>query len=451
MSFRRLNLNRAELERRARARGRRARAGLPSPWDLDEDDPPKFGLYLRTGITGTSNDPVNAMTDDWTETAGSTPAVGPFLLGANAHVYRTALAARGHNVALDWVESTSATFPPLKEVLIKGPSVKTFIRFFDYTDIIHAGPARYWRRMLEIPADHETHIGFWFMSDRIQTGPLFSGWAEPHRLAALPFMMAGTPKDYPGSDPCDGDTTVDPEETDPWPSGTVRCPTNPSPRPGDVSGHSWLLDWQQTALADAFLNSFAAQHAAYWGRIEHPRGGPLLNHWCSDNWILPWGAFIAGLATNTPAVSSALQAAGKERFSAACRNTFRPLGYGRGGTPTFWANVGDPTTGLTYPELRGHFWEHSFTRAALADSIADVKAGIDALDQRPDQYVCMSYRTGLYPAVNDAMWQTPDHPYWTEIYQYALARGVVNRMSAGFFATGTDGVLFWQPCMRMPK
>jgi hypothetical protein len=410
----------------------------------------ELGLYLRTAVTGTTRGPVNPVTDTWVDADCSTSY---FIKGANADVYKNALAARGMNVGTDWVEHVMTggeAFPGKTAVTIHGASVKHFISFFDQTDIVHGFPPLYIKAIKDVSRVN-TRIGFWFHSNHINTGETYSLWQNPLRIAARDYLMVGSPRVIVGV--CNGTTIVDDEEPDTWnPDGVVRCLANESTYLGDgfvsdVSGHSWITDFRSAGYAAAYAAAQLSQHNTYWSLgVRKP------DSWTSDNLLKQ---FIDGDATNTPAgVTDAAWGAGIDRWIQAMQLTFQPLGYP---TPVVWGNVGDPSRAVDYVNTGpfGQYWEHSFMGASRAISLTNVRAGLDKVKAQ-NQWVTISYRKGISPsATNDEYVETAGNPEFAQIVEYVRQNNMANRVHVGMFAAGgsgsTDGYLFWQPGMRRPE
>ena len=411
----------------------------PDPPDPDPDPPPEepgvFGMYIRTAITGPTNTMVNGATDTWAAETSTQPSTSWFLVGANAHKFKDALAARGMNVANDWREEPSPSFPGYNRCLVRGPSVKHFLSMFRQTDLIHGCPPQFIQAIKAVSRVN-TKVGFWFHSERIFPGTLYGGWAEYIRQRMLPYIMVGTfGKNWGGS--CTADFSVDPEQTNPWlylgAPAIARCPANPSPSPADTTGHAWQMDFRNPAYPAAIAQAYVDMHNSYWAH-----GAAQPDTMMSDNC---GKSYFPGLATNAPAVDNGDWGAGFEATILAINNALTPLGY-----ETFWGNVGDPTGSAVHTNLKGHFWEHSFTRAALADSITDVLDGLTTLAGKGPEYKCaISYRQGIYPAVNEVMFQVSGQAEWTTILNHARNLNMEDRVYVGVFAEGSDGPLMWQP------
>jgi hypothetical protein len=381
---------------------------------------------------------VNGATDTWAAETATQPSTSWFLKGANADVFKNALAARGMNVANDWHEEPSPSFPGKTRFLVRGPSVKHFLSFFHQLDIIHGFPPQFIKAIKDVSLVG-TKVGFWFHSDRVYTGPCYGGWADYIRTRMLPYLMTGVAaKDWSASNPaCAVDFTVDPEQLSPWyhsgASDIARCVASPTASPGDTSGHSWFVDFRNAAYPSAIAQAYEDMHTSYWAH-----GAAQPDTVMSDNLLKQ---FIAGQAGNEPTILSADWGNGIEDIVSAINSRMAPYGY-----ETMWGNIGDPTRTVDYTNLKGHYWEHAFQGATIAASLPILTAGLDDLAAKGAGYkVCISYRTGSGGGVaNDPMFFTPGQAEWDDIVAHADGLGIMDNCYVGFFAEGTDGVLCWQ-------
>ena len=387
---------------------------------------PKLRRAIMTGITGHTpggfvNGYGNPLTDDWDV---STVQIAYWRKGSGWEAYKNKLVAEGYPLS-EIVEANGAAGPT---ITFKGATALRFLSFFHVVVLIHMAPPLILQRIQNLSTVGTT-FRFWDHSDRVYTGPAYSAYAQSTRQAALPFLLIGSAKDYPGSSPCDGDTTVDPEEPNPWPGGVVRCPANPSPNPGDVSGHSWMLDLRDGALGEAIGAEHALRYSTYWNAIPGLVSGFHMDN-CSTQ-------FLPGLATNAAAagVTNAEWVRGVRTQVVRDQEAMAAFGL----SDPFSGNVGDQSRTSDFPQITLQYWEHPFLKGDASGywDVADTLEHMTALVGNGGGAFIGGRRMDTNPEANDIpQYEQADHPDLLAIALHAQSLGALSRFYLTFHATG---------------
>lgn len=403
----------------------------------------KFPIAVICGVGTGADDYTNYLTDDWAEASLGTAW---WRKGPGWEKYRDACIAQGANPA--HIEEAVGTSGPC--VRFVNTAYYPFFRSVDAAILLNIPPPKVLQRM----KTKGLKVGWWVLSNWAQTGTILNGYANDARLVMVQHLLAGTPKDYAGADPCDGDTTIDPSEPNAWPGGIIRCPSNPSPSPAEASGHAWAVNFASPAYAPAIVAHFIQKFREYW----YPALTRGLGCWDwihSDNFGKSQGPFVNfGAATNdTNIVPFGPYNDGKTVLRNLFRTEFAKIGFPSYGEMS--GNVGDfytVTGSPAVPEMSKVFWEFPFNTGddsgqwALADILAGIKSA-----RTLGQTVFIGGRRNEVGGVQPCrQWEIAEHPDWARMAEEAGRD--IDKFYASMFADGdqnsTTGILGWNKAMR---
>jgi len=391
---------------------------------------------LMTAVTGinsanqyTTGYTATPLTDTWTD---STIQIGALRKGAGWETYKSKLVAEGYASGI----AETAT-----HITFSGTAAKRFMSFFHEVITIHGLPPLVMQSISNM-GTVGTKFRLWISSDRVATGPLYSAYAEPFRALAVndpELFLVGSPRTIAGV--CNLSTLVDPEELHAWPGGIVRCLASQSPQPGDTSGHGWFLDLVNGAYANALSELALIRFNSYWGAIPN-----VLSGYHSDNLGTQ---FIAGEATNEPAISGAAWTAGCNYVGQKMEIAMQ----GQGLAYPFSGNVGDQSRAVAMSSIKNQYWEHPFLKGD-GSGYWDISSTIAIMGQTAALGASIMFggrRLDSFPNIPIVQFEDADHSDLRAIADRAEQLGWLGKTALVFNATGglTDstGYLYHGPTM----